>query len=391
MTGRGACYSPRPFQTRQVCCCLGILVALGVLQHANSQQDVNARVLCQEPVFEFGTKSNTATITHRFRIRSQVPYPVRLGIVRPSCGCASAEANAESIPPNGDIDISVRLSLRGRKGRIDERVFVGFQRADIGPIVLVIRGMAEEWVRVTPCPVQLGRMTQDQSVSKPVTIAARRAGIDLAVVSATCSLDGVSVRVVGASEGEVALLVETKPLLPVGRIETSLAIQFEDPDIGALSVPVVGRVVGWLDVAPQELVLIDDGSGRKTMRFVEVAPGMCRDFKVISVEVPAGNAVATASDVQGGRVLIRITDLPASNDLDGEMVRILTDQEQMPLICIPIRVVRLYSREGSGSRTAASPETRQGAAARPTHTGDPVPPQQSAEPPRSGKAASVAR
>jgi hypothetical protein len=68
-------------------------------------------------------------------------------------------------------------------------------------------------------------------------------------------------------------------------------------------------------------------------------PGTKQSYEVIDVKLPVAGARAEWSILAPGRVRIDVLDLPADDALDGKVVTIHTDLDDMATIEVPIHVV----------------------------------------------------
>ncbi|MGD9611900.1 MAG: DUF1573 domain-containing protein, partial [Kiritimatiellia bacterium] len=74
------------------------------------------RIVCDEPVFDFGERNNTEFVEHDFPIRNAGTLSLEIRNVHASCGCTAVKPSQDEIPPGGEASIRARLDLRGRNG-----------------------------------------------------------------------------------------------------------------------------------------------------------------------------------------------------------------------------------------------------------------------------------
>jgi hypothetical protein len=71
------------------------------------------RLVCDEALFDFGTRSNSIDVDHDFTIRNMGDTPLVISQVRSGCGCTQAKLSQNTIEPGSNSVLSARLSLKG--------------------------------------------------------------------------------------------------------------------------------------------------------------------------------------------------------------------------------------------------------------------------------------
>ena len=75
-----------------------------------------SHIVCDAPLFDFGTKSNSVEVDHEFLIRNAGNMPLVIAQVRSGCGCTQATLTQNTIPPGSNAVLSARLTLKGIVG-----------------------------------------------------------------------------------------------------------------------------------------------------------------------------------------------------------------------------------------------------------------------------------
>ena len=60
------------------------------------------RIVCEEPIFDFGDKNNSESVEHNYVIRNTGNVSLEIQDVRASCGCTAVKPSQNTIPPGGD-------------------------------------------------------------------------------------------------------------------------------------------------------------------------------------------------------------------------------------------------------------------------------------------------
>jgi len=142
-----------------------------------------------------------------------------------------------------------------------------------------------------------------------------------------------------ADRARCRLPIQTRPPLPSGRLQAFVRVELKDEQERPFEIPVLAHVVGYLEVTPSELVILDNQNKRGGTRSIETAPGKVKNFKLLSVDVPSESIHYKVTRASDGRVMIRLDNLHACEEIDGTSVHIFTDVEKLEKIEVPIRII----------------------------------------------------
>ena len=83
---------------------------------ANMPTDTNqlARILFEEPEFNFGTVKEGEIVEHIFKFTNTGKVPLTILKCRSSCGCTVPEWPEEPIPPGGTGEIKAKFDTEGK-------------------------------------------------------------------------------------------------------------------------------------------------------------------------------------------------------------------------------------------------------------------------------------
>lgn len=83
---------------------------------ANMPTDTNqlARILFEEPEFNFGTVKEGDIVEHIFKFTNTGKVPLTILKCRSSCGCTVPEWPEEPIPPGGTGEIKAKFNTEGK-------------------------------------------------------------------------------------------------------------------------------------------------------------------------------------------------------------------------------------------------------------------------------------
>lgn len=92
---------------------IGMMVwALGVSSIAQPA----ARLVCDEPIFDFGRVDQRAVVTNVFHIRNEGDISFVLHSIRSGCGCTDARLSTDLIAPGETAELTAVFTAAGRRG-----------------------------------------------------------------------------------------------------------------------------------------------------------------------------------------------------------------------------------------------------------------------------------
>lgn len=113
-----------PIKMHAVCrgwLCTCLVGSVTVLGQTHSPQP---RLVCVEPLFDYGVKSNSIEIEHDFILRNAGGMPLIISQVRSGCGCTRAQLSHNTLAPGSNAVLSARLSLRGVVGPKQTHIYL---------------------------------------------------------------------------------------------------------------------------------------------------------------------------------------------------------------------------------------------------------------------------
>lgn len=116
------------------------------------------KIVCAEPVFDFGEKSNTDFVEHDYPIRNEGTLALEIRGVQASCGCTAVKPSQDVIPPGGEASIHARLDLRGRSGLQAKTITVQSNDPQMPRLILQLKGNAVQALRADPSTLFFGRV-----------------------------------------------------------------------------------------------------------------------------------------------------------------------------------------------------------------------------------------
>lgn len=220
--------------------------------------------------------------------------PITIEEVTASCGCTSAKAEPDLIPPGGRGKLSVQLSAQGRRGKFGSQVNLRWAEktgSRTGKCTAVVTGNALYSASLSPTYLDFAIFKKSDSL-EPKTLELTRGTQPLPFTDITVesTSDSVSAEIQKISDQKWSIAAHVLPgKLPIGPLLASITLIFRDIQGNELiqrEVRVRGEIKGLVTVKPKSLylgVLAKNESKRGTICF-EVPHGKSATIKTIRIE-----------------------------------------------------------------------------------------------------------
>ena len=233
--------------------CLSVSVLFALAAGSVSAQEAPAapaaplkpRIVCDEPVYDFGERNNTEFVEHDYPIRNAGTLSLEIRNVRASCGCTAVKPSQDVIPPGGEASIRARLDLRGRTGVQIKSITVESNDPDTPNLNLQLKGTAIQPLRAQPSALFFGRNGPADARSRVCEIDSARGPIQIASLRA--DHPGLLLKPLdlepGADGSTRKFELTLDPALPEGSVNGSVFVKTDQADQPELSIPVAAYVV----------------------------------------------------------------------------------------------------------------------------------------------------
>lgn len=295
------------------------------------------RIVCEAPVFTFGTVTPAATVQHDFVVRNAGTAPLVISRVQASCGCIAAQPDATNLAPNATAHVHVTFALQGRQGHQKKSLRVWSNDTQDPYFQLVIEGDTEVTCGCDPPLLNFGTVSESAVVRTAVL-----SGFPATVhITNVVSESAVFLPEVGADHRQVQ--VRLQPPLPTGLVQSTVRVFTDAPSNGIIPLAVSYLVIPTIRVLPAILELPDDTTVPVT-RSIWLRPGRVREFKVtaVSSSTPALQPLLRA--IGPGLYCIDLKNIVVQPGLSGEHIEIVTDNPEAGTITVPVLI-----RSGSTS------------------------------------------
>lgn len=214
-----------------------------------SQPSNGPRLACDQPVFDFGEAETGTMVEHTFTLRNDGNSSLDILEVKPSCGCTVVELTEKTIPPGSSVDLRVRLSLEGRRGRQEKSLLVESTDPLQPRHRLAVEGIAVPRVKVSPRQVEFGKIDGAKPATQNLEVWTDRENFTFNILDVSSDSPDVLVDWETVSEGKAyRLRVGTRHPLLTDRILTNLRIKTDDPGDLSIVIGVSGNVTDGVPV-----------------------------------------------------------------------------------------------------------------------------------------------
>lgn len=312
-------------------------VLIAVSARAQQPATTNApKIVCDEPVFDFGTVDPSEAVEHTFLIRNEGTLTLELTRVHPSCGCTVANVSQNSIPPGGESRITSRLSLQGRSGPQQKSIVIDSNDPNQPQLILMLRGIAGSALNVMPTQLAMPKIAPGSTPSGNVIISAAD-GVEFRVTAVETTSDLLEAKVdpIEANRS-YRITIGAKQPLSSGAISASVVVSTDHPKRARIDIPVSFVVSRELVVAPREIIF-DHPSDEPSSRFVLIRNADGTPIELDGLEPPDSAVQIETYPFGASGMRIQLNNLVPSAALNGRVLRIHV-RNSAP-VDVPIRIL----------------------------------------------------
>jgi hypothetical protein len=301
----------------------------------------SAGLACEKPVFEFGEAATGESLVHSFEIRNTGFRTVTITGVRADCGCIVANTPKQPLARGESVTITATVGLKNLRGKLRKSILVESDDPKNTHLQLIIQGMVTSNLRIRPSLVNFGKISTDSSATETVEIAMLDSEQPLRITKAVSSNSNrllVRSEQLEFDKGH-RLHVTLKGPLALGRINESIRLYLDNPSESQAVIPVTALVVGDVVVEPDKISLVVNHD-KPVGWWLAVTPGKIKEFTIKGIDVPLstiGSEIIPIDGKQGFR--IRLSNILATEELNGKYLCIRTDVKGMEAIHIPFQIV----------------------------------------------------
>ncbi len=294
-----------------------------VFLHTQSLEAGTPRLVCDAPIYDFGSVDGAIPITHTFHLRNEGDEDLRIKKVHAPCGCTTYRLDEHLISAGGVLALPVALSLSGRLGQIQKSLYVESSDSATPTLQLILQGVVGQPLEIKP-PVMVLRKDQKSGVVfGEVTV--RSANRDRLACKHAKSLEGkilLSQKNLPDNDGFV-LRAEAVPSLQPGQHRDQILLELENNLVSEKTIDALAIIPAEVIAVPSVLKL-DAKTTSPVSRTILVRGPSGSPLSIESVEVPASSITSRIQKISTHTSRIVLENIDPSPDLVGKIVRIQT-------------------------------------------------------------------
>jgi len=299
--------------------------------------------MCHQATVDMGEVDSLAPVIHDFTLENNVDKELIFGTIRRTCGgCTTLDIQDTSLAPGARTTLHVEVNLAGMTGPFTKTIYVQTIEYPGAPLVLKLKGHAAPSVRVDPPDLRIGKIVADEDFERFIRISGRRPDEQFCVLSISVEPPLFDASLVGEHDKENRYIIRVagKGELPPGHVSASIIVKTNNARMPVIEIPVHGRCVGALDIVPEAIAVMGhDTPPEMTTRYISVAPGAVRAFRITKVEAPDPSIDVKVISKGSGGFLIRLSNVTVARDISDKNLKIFTDIPELEVIEIPFVIV----------------------------------------------------
>ncbi len=283
---------------------------------------------------DFGSVPRGTVATYPFRVTNTTQQTVHISGVRVSCGCVSARAHSNTLPPGASTVVMCRMDTGRYFGYKTVTVYVTFDRPTFDEVRLSVTGNSRNDIVILPEKLEFGKITQGQTPEKTVdvTLTGNQAWRIVSVQS-----DSHYVRI-GAkktrqSPGEVVyrLSAQMRSDTPAGKWFTDIWLKTNEEGMPRIRVPLSVEVAKSVSMAPKIITLGEIKAGKGVDRKVVLRASS--PFRIVRIKGTDQHLAVQESQRESRTVhVLTVSVRPMQAGQLRRKIEVLTDLETQPKV-----------------------------------------------------------
>jgi hypothetical protein len=101
------------------------------------------KLVCDQPVYDFGQTNQSAVITHVFKVRNDGDLTFALKYIHPGCSCTKAKVDKRMIGPGESANVVAVFTAKRRSGKQNKSVRLIPMDSNTPALSLYLKGVVE--------------------------------------------------------------------------------------------------------------------------------------------------------------------------------------------------------------------------------------------------------
>ena len=101
------------------------------------------KLVCDQPVYDFGQTNQSAVVTHVFKVRNDGDLTFALKYIHPGCSCTKAKADKRMIGPGESVSVTAVFTAKRRSGKQHKSLKLIPMDSNKPALTLYLKGFVE--------------------------------------------------------------------------------------------------------------------------------------------------------------------------------------------------------------------------------------------------------
>ncbi len=313
------------------------------------------------PHYDFGVVGPESNLEHTFEILNAGDFTLQILRAEPTYGCTPVGEMPLDIEPQKTGRLTFTLDAAALHGTFEKQIVIRTSDPNNATAVLTLRGELRRPIEVSPPSAGFGRVLHDEYRERIITIThAGDTPVSISMDPADPSAPFVFHLVETIKGREHKLYVNTRPPYETGPIRATATLRTNLPAQPIIEIPAYGVVPSRIEISPPTIAIRAlsgeaNGATSGITQALQVHNHGAEPVRVVEARCSDAGVKTSVFEVNPGRRYRVLVELPANYRApqSGAWVMLTTDDEQMPVIEVPIGA--------SPRRTASSPPQQQAA------------------------------
>jgi hypothetical protein len=297
------------------------------------------RLVCDEPLHDFGTVDGSAPASHTFTLRNEGDADLLIKKIHAPCGCTTFRLENKTLAPGSTLELPVTLSLAGRKGPQQKSLYLETNDPASPNLQLTMRGIVGNDLEITPPMLVLRQNAKSGAIEGEAKVR-NTSGQPLACLEAK-ALEGKLEVVTSPLPDGSGFVIQAKAVstLSPGQHREKIHLRLQGSQSGDKTLDaLILKPVEFL-IAPSVLRL-DAKAASPLARTILVRSPNGKPFTVEAVEMPDPKMTSKIEPVSANTVRIVLGNITPEKSLDGKSLKVKIGGTDPKILTVPILVPR---------------------------------------------------
>lgn len=335
--------------------CFALLITLGLSSPGpaaafDPPADAPAapRFLMDSIDFDFGVTGIESPLEHEFTFKNAGNALLEITRIDPTYGCTVAGEPPRFVEPGQSAGIRIALNPEFLRGRFEKQVVLNTNDRSRETIVLTLRGELRRLIEIAPPAAGFGRLDPKEYVERAVTLTNNSDKPFKLTMDPPSPSTPFDFQLVETIKGwEYKLFVGSRPPFKPGTIRAEAILHSNVKSQETLKVAAYAIISERLEVTPTSLAIAPQSavSDKATSGFAQsilFSNHGEKPVKLVGVSCTDSSVMTSMHEIVAGSRYRVIVELPANYHMsaDGARVLLMTDDEEMPTLDVPLGSTR---------------------------------------------------